>query len=269
MTRNIVLFVLVGLTGRPLRRPGLADVGRHGRTQHDLGRPRPPGVLGCEDRDEHQVEGADRLDLERKPRRGRRQDLPRHEQRQPQEPRAQGRQGRPHVLPRVRRPVPVAGRDRQAGSRCGERLARSGRQLVAGGRREAGVLRQQPRGARLPGHGGFRGRHERRPVPGRSPPGADRRRRRLEARHEEGAGCLPALHGELVAAGLRGSRLRPDLQRTRQQWRERPCAERTELRRGEQGHRQSRLAGRLSGPGHPARPVGLAGARPRRLESRK
>ena len=239
-------------------------MGRHGGTQHDLDRPGPPGVLGRQDRDEHQVEGADRLDLEREPRRGRRQDLPRHEQRQPQEPRAQGRQGRPHVLPRVRRPVPVAGRDRQAGIRCGERLARSGRLLVAGGRREAGVLRQQPRRAGLPGHGRVRGRHERRPVPGRSPQRADRCRRRLEARHEEGAGRIPALHGELVAAGLRGSRLRRDLQRTRQQWRERPCAEGAELHRGEQGHRQGRLAGRLSGPGHPARPVGLSGPRPRR-----
>ncbi len=236
-------------------------MGRYPRAQHDGGRHGPPGDLERQGRDERQVEGAARYGLEREPRRGRREDLPRDQQRQPPEPRDHGRQGCADVLPRVRRPVPVAGRDRQAGVGR-QRLARRGHLLVAGGRREAALLRHEPRGADQPRHRGFHGWRQRRSVPGRGPQGPHRRGRRLEARHEEGAGRVPALHGELVAGDRAGSRLRRDLERARQQRRGRPRAEGAQLRRGEQGDRQGRLAGRFPGRGHPARAVGVPGPRP-------
>ena len=204
--------------GTAASRPGLADVGRHGGTQHDLGRPRASRSPGTS-RPGRTSSGRRRS---ARPRTGTRS-WPTGKiflgtnNGNPRNPEIKGDKG---VLMCFRESdgqfLWQAVTDKLESGAASD-WPEAGRLLVAGGGREAAVLRQQPRRAGLPGHGRVHGRQERRPVPGRSPQGADRCRRRLEARHEEGPGRVPALHGELVAAGLGGSRLRPDLQRPRQQ----------------------------------------------------
>ena len=79
----------------------------------------------------------------------------------------QGRQGRPDGVPRVGRPVPLAGGARQAGGRAGQRLAVPGHLLVAAGRERHGLLRLQSRRADGGRHRRVPRRHERRAGQGR------------------------------------------------------------------------------------------------------
>ena len=176
-----------------------------------------PDVVGRQERHQHQVEGADRDEFQRQPVVADGKIFLGHQQREPQEPRHHRRQGRADVLSRVRRPVPLAGGVGQAGVGR-QRLARGRRLFVAGRRREAALLRHQPRRADLPRHGRVHRRGENDgPFQDETNKGADRRRRRVEARHAEGARHRASLHGELVAGRLGGSRVRRDLQRARQQ----------------------------------------------------
>ena len=190
-------------------------MGRHAATEHGGPARAASGFVGRLGEDEHQVEGRGRHDVLREPGRRRRQGVPGHEQRPAAKPGRDGRQGRADVLPRVGRRLPVAGHHRQARDGHGERLARAGRLLIARGRGEAPLLRDEPRRTGVPRHRGIHRWQERRPLPGREAERPDRRRHRLEARHDQGARRLPAQHGQLVAGRVGGPRVRRDVERTR------------------------------------------------------
>ena len=142
------------------RQGRLADVGRNGRPQPRLQHEGVADQLGREGEEERQVgRRAGLADLRQSGRRQRRR-ARRHQQRGDEGSGGQGRQGDPDGLPRIGRPVPVAGGPRQAGRRPRQRLAVPGRVLLAARRERDRLLRVQPRrsrGGRHPGLPGQRG----------------------------------------------------------------------------------------------------------------
>ena len=76
--------------------------------------------------------------------RSRRTGLRQHQQRSSARSSDQGRQGRRHVLPRIRRQVPLADRPRQAGRRRSQRLSARRHRLHPVRRGRPALLRQQP-----------------------------------------------------------------------------------------------------------------------------
>ena len=185
----------------------------------------------------------------------------RHQQRSDEGSGRQGRQGHPDGVPRVRRPVPVAGRPRQADRRPRQRLAVPGHLLVAARRKRHRLLRLQPRRS----HGG---RHRRLPrqgrttaVQGREAAARDRRRHHLALRHDGRARRLPAQHGELVAGRLRKPDLRQHVERPGREPRERAVAEVAGNHRARQDDRQAGLGRRVAGRQDPPRAVVVARGR--------
>ena len=137
---------LVARLGSRQRR--LADVGRHARPQHGLEHEGPADDLGRQDEEERQVGGRARLaDLRQPGRRRRHTCFVGTNNEAMKDPEHQGRQGHPDGVPRVGRPVPVAGGARQARGRPRQRLAVPGHLLVAAGRERHRLLRVEPRRA--------------------------------------------------------------------------------------------------------------------------
>ena len=148
--------------------------------------------------EERQVDGPARQHGLRRPRRRRRPDLRRHQQRQAARPEHQGRQGRGDVLPRGRRQVPLADRPRQARRSATWTPATTGsprRPRVEGDRlyyvsNRCELVCADVAGDRQEGQG----------------------QDRLDARHDQGPEGLPLRHRgrsrQLLAAGRRRSRLR-------------------------------------------------------------
>ena len=157
-----------------------------------------PDHLGRQDQEEREVDGGARLAELRQSRGGGRPGLRRHQQRTGAQSQGARRPRRADVLPRIGRQVSLAAHQRQAGRGPRQRLAVSGRLLLAAGGRRPPLLRHQPLRAGLPGYARRRQR---------------RRQGHLEVRHDGGGRLAAAQHVELVAGLLRRSDLRQHLQR--------------------------------------------------------
>ena len=120
-----------------------------------------------------------------------------------------------------------------------QRLAVSGRRLVAAGRRRAALLRHQPRRADVSRHPRLPRQRERRSVQGREAHRPVRRRHHLAARHDGGGRHLSAQPGQLLTGDLRRSDLRQHLERPGREPRQHPVAAGPVDHRGQQEHRQS------------------------------
>ncbi len=164
-------------------------------------------------------------------------------------------------LPRVERRVPLAADAREARGRTRQRLAVSGRRLVAARRGRTAVLREQSRRRLLSRHQRVPRQRERRPVHGRDAQGAVRCRRDLELRHARRGRLVSAQPVELVTGRLRRSHLPEHVERPGREPRPHPVAAGAVDHRDQQDHREAGVGGQLGRGPHPARAVVDAGRR--------
>ena len=154
------------------------------------------------------------------------------------------------------RRVPVAADAREAAVGPRQRLAVSGRRLVAARRGQPRSTTSSNRGVRLvPRHQRLPRRQERRPGHRREADRPARRRRDLVVRHDGGGRLVPAQHVELVAGHLGRSDLRQHLERPGREPRPHSVAEGAGDHRDQQEHRQAGVGRQLGRGPHPARPV--------------
>ena len=181
-----------------------------------------------------------------------------HQQRRADGSERQGGQGRPDGLPRVGRPVPVAGGARQARGRSRQRLAVSGRLLVAARRERHGYYVSNRGELMAVDIDGFRDGTNDGLVKDEKAHARNRRRHHLALRHDGGARRPSAQHGELVAGQLREPDLREHVERSGRKPRQHPVAEGAGDHRGRQEHRQAGVGRQLGRRDDPARTVVLA-----------
>ncbi len=199
-----------------------------------------------------------------------RQDLRRHQQRAAARQAADRRPRRADGVQAGHRRVPVADHPREGRRRPRQRLAVPGHRQLAARRGRQDLLRQQPRRGDVPRHRGLpRQQRERRPGHRREVQDAERRRRRLEVRHDGGGRRLPAQPVELVAGRPWRPDLRDDVERAGREPRQHPVPEGAGNHRPQQDHRQAGLGRQLGVRQDPARPVVVAvGRHHRRRRSR-
>ena len=214
-----------------------------------------PTRVGRQDEEEREMGRRARIAELRQYRRVRRRGADWHQQREPARSQAAGRSRRADGVPRVGRRVPLAAHAREARVGPRERLAVSGRRLVAARRRQSRLLRQQPRRALVCRPQRLPRRQERRPDHRREAHRHAGRRLDLVLRHDGRGRRVPAQHVELVAGHPRRLDLRQHVERTGREPRPYSVAESAGHHRRQQEHRQARLGGQL-GPGpHPPRTV--------------